>query len=772
VTTPLRDAAPIRTSALVVALALVAGSILMATVGLRPTPVVSADAAPTAFSAERAVEALAAAVAGIGPHPVGSDAAAVFRERLALRLDALGLPVRRVRGWACAARFGVCAPVTNLVATLPGREHTAAVVLMAHTDSVTAGPGVADDGAGVAVLLEVARAVAASPPPMRPIRLVLTDGEEAGLLGATAFVDADPQATDTFAVVNIDNRGTCGPSLMFETGADNAGVVEAYARSVHRPHASSLFVDIYRRLPNDTDFSVLRRAGFTGLNFAFLEGAARYHTPLDDLVHLDPRSVQDHGNAVLAVVQELADSTTLSVAGDAVYSDIFGRVLVRWGAAWGPLLAALALALVLAGLVVGAGRPMARLTEAGFGLVAWGLAVVLGLGLGLALARIVSALTGDPAPWRAHPFPLRLGVWSAAFAASLAAASWLHRRAGLWGLVGGAWLGWAALAAVLAVRAPGASIVVLLPALIAGAVLLGAGLAGRGSPDRGAVAAAIGGTIAGGVTGFPLALLGESALGFSLTGAGFITASLLLPATSLAPLVASSSRRRLAIAVAAGTLLIGGIGAILVPSADEDSPGHLNLLYVEDTDSGTASWVASGDAVDTRHLPPELTAAAPFTPTLTPVLPWLDRKTPLLAARAPAASLPAARLEPLASWPVGAGRRRIRARLVAPPSLPNVTLLVPVAAGPHTLRAGAADAGPGRRRAGHSSYARWELVAVPYGGLEIELELATGGPVEVVLVARGSGLPAAGSRLETARGRLWVPVGRGDETLSVCRVRI
>ncbi len=766
------DPTMVRTPTLLIALGLVAAELLLAATGLRPTPCVSRGASPGVFSSERATEALAAALNGVGPHPVGSEKAAVFRERIAARLADLGLPPRRQTAWTCAPRFSACAPVTNLSVMLPGRQESGAVLVVAHTDSVAAGPGAADDGAGVAVLLEVARALEASPRLARPVRLVLTDGEEAGLLGAQAFVDSDPGAAGSFAVVNIDNRGTGGPSLMFETGAANAGVVEAYARAVRRPHASSLFVEIYRRLPNDTDFSVLRRAGIPGLNFAFLEGAARYHSPLDNLAHLDSRSVQDHGDAVLAVVRELAGATGASAAGDAVYGDVFGRVLARWPASWSPPLAGIALALVLAGLLAGTSRPAQRLVETAFGVVAWGLAAILGVGLAVALARIVSAVAGDPAPWRAHPLPLRLAVWSAAFAAALASASWLYRRAGLWGMVGGAWLGWAALAMVLAVRVPGASVIVLLPALIAGAALVGTGLAGRGAADRGAAAAAIAGAVAGGVTGLPLALLGEPALGFSLVGTGFIVASLLLPATSLAPLVVASNRRRLAVAVAATGVLIGGIGATLVPLADEDSPRHLNLLFVEDTGSGTANWVASGDADDPRDLPDGLLAVTPFAPTRTPVLPWLDGGVPALAAPAPTAGLPAARIESVEVLPALGGGRRIRARLVAPPNLANVTLLVPVTAGPRSLRAGGADAGPGRRRAAHSGNARWELVAVPDEGLEIELELATGSPVDVLLMARSTGLPSAGARLEAARGGLWVPVGRGDETLSVSRVRI
>src|SRR5690606_40854732 len=65
-----------------------------------------------------------------------------------------------------------------LVATIPGREGDEAVLLAAHYDSVAAGPGAADDGAGVAALLEVARALKARRPPRRTVVLLFSDGEE------------------------------------------------------------------------------------------------------------------------------------------------------------------------------------------------------------------------------------------------------------------------------------------------------------------------------------------------------------------------------------------------------------------------------------------------------------------------------------------------------------------------------------------------------------------------------------------------------------------
>ena len=56
-----------------------------------------------------------------------------------------------------------CATVTNIIAdVMPGAGKP--VLLMAHSDSVAAGPGAGDDGSGVAVLLETIRALKARRP--------------------------------------------------------------------------------------------------------------------------------------------------------------------------------------------------------------------------------------------------------------------------------------------------------------------------------------------------------------------------------------------------------------------------------------------------------------------------------------------------------------------------------------------------------------------------------------------------------------------------------
>ncbi len=53
--------------------------------------------------------------------------------------------------------------VDNIVAVHKGTADGKAILATAHYDSVPAGPGAADDGAGTAVMLELARKLAAGP---------------------------------------------------------------------------------------------------------------------------------------------------------------------------------------------------------------------------------------------------------------------------------------------------------------------------------------------------------------------------------------------------------------------------------------------------------------------------------------------------------------------------------------------------------------------------------------------------------------------------------
>jgi hypothetical protein len=78
----------------------------------------------------------------------------------------------------------------NILADIPGADSGAGYVMAgAHLDSAAAGDGAADDGAGVAMVMEAARILARMPRPKRAIRFALWGADEQGLLGTLAYVE-------------------------------------------------------------------------------------------------------------------------------------------------------------------------------------------------------------------------------------------------------------------------------------------------------------------------------------------------------------------------------------------------------------------------------------------------------------------------------------------------------------------------------------------------------------------------------------------------------
>ncbi|CAN7244713.1 M20/M25/M40 family metallo-hydrolase [Phenylobacterium sp. LjRoot164] len=308
-----------------------------------PTPL-PVDAPASAFSAGRAmadVEVIAKV-----PHPIGSPANAAVRDHLVARMTELGLSPQVQRAQVLRQEDGWIAggTVENVIGVLPGRDRTApAVAVMAHYDSVPGSPGAADDAAGTAAALEIARAIKAKGQPARDVILLITDGEESGLLGAQAFFDQHPLAGRIGFLLNMEARGGGGRAQMFQTGADNAGTIELFRKSAVAPVASSLTVFLYEHMPNDTDFSVSKAKGIPGLNYAFIGSQFDYHAATSTPANLDKGSLQHIGEQVLAATIAAADATTLPAEGpNLVYANTFGSHILAYPQAAGWLVVAAA----------------------------------------------------------------------------------------------------------------------------------------------------------------------------------------------------------------------------------------------------------------------------------------------------------------------------------------------------------------------------------------------------------------------------------------------
>jgi acetylornithine deacetylase/succinyl-diaminopimelate desuccinylase-like protein len=227
---------------LIVAFLFIALTIVFAERASRPPVALPASAPPTAFSAERAMKHVLAIAKE--PHPVGSTEHDRVRDYLVAQLGILGLEPQVQNTTGVGTRYADAGRVQNILARMPGEQSGGpAVLLVAHYDSVEAGPGAADDGAGIAAILETIRALRAGGPLVHDLIVLFSDGEEAWLLGAAAFVREHPWAKDAAMVLNFEARGTTGRSLMFETGPGNLDAVRVL-RTLPNVTAGSVFTTI------------------------------------------------------------------------------------------------------------------------------------------------------------------------------------------------------------------------------------------------------------------------------------------------------------------------------------------------------------------------------------------------------------------------------------------------------------------------------------------------------------------------------------------------
>ncbi|MDP6945299.1 MAG: M20/M25/M40 family metallo-hydrolase, partial [Myxococcota bacterium] len=453
-----------------------------------PAPV---DLDPARFSAGRAAVVLEDVLGDGSPHPCGSVANRAVRDRIVGHFERMGYaPTIAPKMEVCHPRGGCC-EVENLSVFIPGVRDDEIVALVAHYDSVAEGPGAGDDGAGVAAILEVARILADLPKPHRSIFLLLTDGEEMGLLGAKAFVSRAPEVGRIVALLNLEARGTSGPSIMFETTPGNQALVSAFARAAPRPVTNSLAATVYREMPNDTDLTVFSDAGIPGLNFAFIGGGQNYHTPNDSLENLDLGSLQQQGENALAALLSLAAGAPVDADTDAVFFDVLAAWVVTWPAPWTLPLALLGLGLLV--VAWGRGRRVQSVGWRGVGLgAAWTLGgllmtAILAGGLVVLFVRVglIDALwQPDPRPWLGLFYAL--GLMPLALVGFRFGVRMTYRETWL-----GVWLVWGVLGVLVAAWRPGVAYLFVVPVLVAGVTALGAVTGSRFAGALGTLPAAL-----------------------------------------------------------------------------------------------------------------------------------------------------------------------------------------------------------------------------------------------------------------------------------------
>jgi Zn-dependent M28 family amino/carboxypeptidase len=236
---------------------------------------------------------------------------------------ASGAALRRARG---PVRVRVDAvserrAARDVIAELRGTRGSGRVLMAgAHLDSVPAGPGINDDGSGVATLLALAARLGAGPRPATTIRFGFWTAEELGLYGSRAYVRglSASERGRIARYVNLDMVGS--PNAVLETygsGATEAALRRALAARGPAPNRSSI--------GGASDHASFQRAGievggvFTGASGRVSRASAErfgaragrpadpcYHQACDTLRNVNRAMLERVADAVEVAVRRLA----------------------------------------------------------------------------------------------------------------------------------------------------------------------------------------------------------------------------------------------------------------------------------------------------------------------------------------------------------------------------------------------------------------------------------------------------------------------------------
>ena len=362
------------------------------------------DTPENQFSAVRAHNILKSLLRENKPHPVGSELNKIIKERLKNELDKLGIEHQEQKTWACASRFASCAEVENLIGIIPGKTELPYLAIMAHYDSVPMAPGAGDDGAGVVAILETARALKLEAPYKHPIMLILTDAEENGLIGAEAFFNQHPLAKEVGIVLNIEGSGSSGSSMVLRTSDSNELLIKSYSSENISPYGFSFIKEIFKRMPNDTDFSVVERAKISGIDFAFAGERNHYHTPNDTVENIDLRTIQHHGENILPLSRKLASIDWQNMGDEFVYGGEIYGIWTQWKSSYSLFICIFSALLLITALI----RSNTNIKKTALGAVFSPLTLLTTILSGVTGFYLLSFLSGNVVSWPGIDWPYRL----------------------------------------------------------------------------------------------------------------------------------------------------------------------------------------------------------------------------------------------------------------------------------------------------------------------------------------------------------------------------
>lgn len=612
-------------------LLLIVGLSFFAIYRLNPPAAVSSQATASLFSSERAMKHLK--VISNKQHPVGSYEHQQVRAYLMNQLVALGMKPE------IQETTIIESPISNLVRggevhnilarmNFSEEDSSKAILLVAHYDSRANSFGASDDGAGVSAILETLRALKFGERLKNDVIALFTDAEEIGLFGAKAFVNEHAWAKDVGLVLNFEARGTSGSTVMFETSKDNRWMIEEFAKAATYPSTNSLLYELYRIMPNDTDMTVFKRAGMSGLNFAYINDSAKYHTSLDNYFNIDERSLQHHGSYALSLTRHFGNlNLSLQSNSNAIYFDILRLSIVHYPATWAIPLTILVMLLFVVVVINGLKKKVLTIRGMAISFIMFLLSMIIIPGIVYGVWWVIRLLNRNyqimPPGNIYRSEYLYLGFVALSVAIFSAFYSIFRRKIKAENLTAGAALVWLILLLATSIFLPGGSYLFTWP-LISSLLVLGWRIVGTESlASLKNLCVSIFGMILPLILLVPIIYLVFVALTVQMAAAAVLLLVLLLGL--LIPQLSFISKRKewfLPYVLFSLSAIFFSIG-ISASGFNASQPRQNNVFYGLDADSGSAVWASTDSRPD--GWTSQFLSSSPERGTLEPFFPGLNR---------------------------------------------------------------------------------------------------------------------------------------------------
>jgi aminopeptidase S len=220
----------------------------------------------------------------------------------------------------------------NLIADWPGGDPQNVLMLGGHLDSVTAGPGINDNGTGSAGILEVALTVAREQfQPQKHLRFGWWGAEELGLVGSTFYVNslAAAEKAKIKAYLNFDMTGSPNPGyFVYSASGQPTGSLEV--QQVLESHFTAIGVPTeLTQVGGRSDHAAFARAGiatgglFTGAEVIMTSAQAQkwggvsgrafdpcYHRSCDTISNINVPALDRNTDAIAHALWTLSGAGT------------------------------------------------------------------------------------------------------------------------------------------------------------------------------------------------------------------------------------------------------------------------------------------------------------------------------------------------------------------------------------------------------------------------------------------------------------------------------